>query len=247
MIKISVVSYLNSKPFIYGFNKLNFNAKADIQLDTPSVCAEKLISGKVDIGLVPVAILPELEKYFIISDYCIGADGPVDSVLVLSNVPLEKIKTILMDYQSRTSVMLTRVLAKNFWKISPEFFSSKPEYEEKISGDVAGVVIGDRALILKNKFKYCYDLSEEWKKFTNMPFVFATWTATSEPDAQFLKDFNAAISQGIELIPEIAKAESNSSLSEESIRNYLTKSIDFNFDNKKKKALQLFLKYVAEL
>ncbi|MBK8584164.1 MAG: hypothetical protein IPN88_01490 [Bacteroidetes bacterium] len=93
MLKISVVSYLNSKPFIYGFNKTNFNSKAAIELDIPSVCADKLLTGKVDIGLVPVAILPKLKDYFIISDYCIGANGPVDSVLLLSNVPLNEIKS----------------------------------------------------------------------------------------------------------------------------------------------------------
>ncbi len=247
MLKISVVSYLNSKPFIYGFNKTNFNSIADIQLDIPSVCAEKLLSKKVDIGLVPVAILPELENYSIISDYCIGADGPVDSVLLLSDLPLSDIKEILLDYQSRTSVLLTRVLAKNFWKISPLFIQAEPEYENKIGSQVAGVVIGDRALMLKNKFKYCYDLSGEWKKFTQLPFVFATWTATKQPDKQFIQQFNEAIAEGMRMIPEIAKAECTELLSKDDIIKYLTKSIDFNFDEKKKEALKLFLSYIADL
>lgn len=247
MIKISVVSYLNSKPFIYGFNKTKFNSFAEIELDIPSVCAEKLLNGKVDIGLVPVAILPELKNYSIISDYCIGANGPVDSVLLLSNEPLESVKTILLDYQSRTSVLLSRVLAKKFWNISPEFLPSEPGYEKDISGSVAGVVIGDRALILKNKFKYCYDLAGEWKKFTGLPFVFATWTAITPPDDAFMLEFNSALGEGMKLIREISKNESSHELSENVIFNYLTKSIDFNYDKDKKSALKLFLRYASEL
>lgn len=247
MLKISVVSYLNSKPFIYGFNKTNFSSKAIIELDIPSACAAKLISGKVDIGLVPVAILPELGNYTIISDYCIGADGPVDSVLLLSNVPLEEIGHIILDYQSRTSVMLTKVLAKNFWKIHPQFLPSDVGYEDLIQGNNGGVVIGDRALLLKDKFKYCYDLSGEWKKFTGLPFVFATWTARVKPDSSFISEFNAAISEGLKLIPEISRKESTKFISEELIHSYLTNSIDFTFDDKKKEALKLFLTYVKEL
>lgn len=247
MLKISVVSYLNSKPFIYGFNKTNFKSKATIELDIPSVCANKLIQGKVDIGLVPVAILPELENYFIISDYCIGANGPVDSVLLLSNVPLNEIKRVRLDYQSRTSVMLTKVLAKEFWRIEPEFLTSEDGYENFIIGNTAGVVIGDRALVLKDKFKFSYDLSGEWKKFTGLPFVFATWTARVQPDDNFVAEFNNAISIGMKMIPEIAKAESNDFISEEMVYSYLTKSIDFNFDDKKKEALQLFLQLSKEI
>jgi chorismate dehydratase len=247
MIKISVVSYLNSKPFIYGFDAVNFGSKANISLDIPSVCAQKLLTGVADIGLIPVAVLPEMKDYHIISDYCIGADGPVDSVLLLSDVPLEQIETVLLDYQSRTSVMLTRVLAKNFWNINPVFTPAQPEYENRIGGDVAGVVIGDRALKLKSKFKFCYDLSGEWKKFTGMPFVFATWTSRIKPDDNFIQEFNAAIEAGMKLIPTIAKSECNESMKESDILSYLTKSIDFKFDDRKKEALQLFLKYIKEI
>lgn len=247
MLKISVVSYLNSKPFIYGFNKTNLSSIAEIELDIPSVCADKLIRGKVDIGLVPVAILPELADYSIISDYCIGADGPVDSVLLLSDVPLSEIENILLDYQSRTSVMLTKVLAREFWKINPTYLSSEAGYENSISGATAGVVIGDRALRLKDKFKYCYDLSGEWKKLTGLPFVFATWTAIVQPDKKFIDTFNASIAEGMKLIPEIAKKECNETITESEITTYLTRSIDFVFDEKKKEALQLFLKFAKKI
>ena len=153
-ISISVVSYLNSKPFIYGLRSANFNVEVEIMEDTPTICAEKLLNGQADIGLIPVAVIPQLKEHFIISNYCIGADGNVNSVMLFSEVPLEKIKTILLDYQSRTSVLLTQLLAKKFWNINPKWQTTSTEYEKQIHGETAGIVIGDRALFLKNKLNY---------------------------------------------------------------------------------------------
>ncbi len=143
-LKISVVSYLNSKPFIYGLEHSDLMNEIDLQLDIPSTCAQKLMDGIVDIGLVPVAIIPKLKEAHIISDYCIGAVGKVASVCLYSEVPLNEIKTILLDYQSRTSVTLVKVLAREHWKISPEWQNASENFENSVSGTTAAVIIGDR-------------------------------------------------------------------------------------------------------
>ena len=246
-IRISIVSYLNSKPFINGLKKVKFNLPVEISEDIPSICAEKLLGGKADIGLIPVSILSRLRNYTIISDYCIGADGAVNSVLLLSEVPLKEIKTILLDYQSRTSVLLARVLAKKFWNINPKWEETSSDYEKNINANKAGVVIGDRALLMKNKFPYVYDLSAEWKLFTGLPFVFACWVSLLDLEKDFLSDFNDALKNGLSTIKEIAKKECSSEISEEEINNYLTKSIDYNLNEPKKKALQLFLEMAKDV
>ncbi len=243
-LRISVVSYLNSKPFIYGLQKYGFDKKAIVELDIPSVCAERLISGQADIGLVPVAPLARLSTYHIISDYCIGANGEVSSVLLLSEVPLEKIDKILLDYQSRTSVNLARVLAKELWKISPKWEDTSSDYEKKISNQTAGVVIGDRALLLGKSFPYVYDLSAEWKKLTGLPFVFACWVATSDPGKLFVDEFNSALQSGLSMIEEISDKEQDERFSSKTIHTYLTRYIDYKFDDQKKQALKLFLSYL---
>ncbi|NQX96939.1 MAG: hypothetical protein HRT73_03545 [Flavobacteriales bacterium] len=96
-IKVSAVSYLNTLPFIYGINNSEVMEGIDLSLDIPSDCAKKLLSGEVDLGLVPIAILPQLKEYHIISDYCIGAEGKVDSVALYSDVPLNEIEYIYLD------------------------------------------------------------------------------------------------------------------------------------------------------
>ena len=140
-IKVSAVNYLNSQPFIFGLKNSAIKDQIELELDIPSVCAEKLLEEKADIGLVPVAVLPELDEYHFISDYCIGSDGAVGSVLLLSDVPLNEIKNVLLDYQSKTSVLLVQVLAEKFWNIKPHWSSADVDFEKQIQGSTAGVVI----------------------------------------------------------------------------------------------------------
>lgn len=246
-IKISAVSYLNSKPFIYGLEHSEIINEIDLQLDIPSVCAQKLLEGKVDIGLIPVAVIPLLKEHYIISDYCIGAVGKVASVMLYSYVPLNEIKKVLLDYQSRTSVTLVKVLAKNFWKINPEWIRATDDFENNIENTTAAVIIGDRTFGLENKYPFSFDLSEEWQKFTHLPFVFACWVSTVKLSTGFINDFNQALKYGMDnrsaLIDEL---EANGKYPTD-IATYLTKSLSYEYDADKKQAMKLFLTFLAKL
>src|SRR5690606_20335445 len=122
--------------------------------------ARKLIHNEVDLGLVPIAVIPQLNNAQIVSDYCIGAIGKVKSVLLLSDVRLEENESIYLDYHSRTSVRVCQLLSKEFWKISTNFVKAEPGFETQITAKTAGVIIGDRTFNLPKKFNYVYDLSE---------------------------------------------------------------------------------------
>jgi len=246
-IKISVVSYLNSKPFIHGLAKSEISDGIDLQLDIPAVCAQKLIEGRVDVGLIPVAVIPLLKEHYIISDYCIGAVGKVSSVMLYSEVPLQEIKGVLLDYQSRTSVTLVRVLAKNFWKINPQWLKAEADYEKSIKGTTAAVIIGDRTFGLEGKYKYTYDLSEEWQKFTRLPFVFACWVSNKKLSENFIALFNKALKNGLDDRPALIKELQSSGNFKTDIEHYLTQSINYDLDKPKKEALELFLSYLSKL
>ncbi len=246
-MKITAVSYLNTLPFLYGIKNYKSLTGYTFEQKIPSACATQLIENKTDIALIPVAAIPFVNSPNIISDYCLGAVGKVHTVLLLSDLPLNKINTIYLDYQSRTSVNLVKVLARKYWNINPEWIDAKVGFEEKISGDRAGVVIGDRAFGLRKKYKYVYDLSEEWHKMTNLPFVFAVWVANKEIDTNFLEHFNNALKFGLENISKsIEEFEGTKSNSEIDLHSYLTKNIDFNLDAKKKESIKLFLNYLNE-
>ncbi len=247
LVQVSCVSYLNSTPFVYGLKHHAVAEEISLSLDIPSECSRKLISGVAQIGLVPVASIPEIPHAERISDWCIAANGKVKSVTLLSHVPLEEIKTILLDYHSVTSINLTRILSHYFWKIDPLWMNTQQGFEEKFSGTTAAIIIGDRSLNMRDQFPFVYDLSEEWKKFTGLPFVFACWVSNVKLDDSFKSEFNDALSLGIKNMDAvIADLKSKSDFYPHS-EDYLRNILDFSFDDNKNKAINLFLEYKKSL
>lgn len=218
----------------------------DLQLDIPSKCAEKLLTNQVDIGLVPVAILPQLPEYYILTDYCIGANKKVNSVILVSDVPLEEIDTILLDYQSKSSINLVQVLAKEYWKISPKFKHASVGFENQASGKIAAVIIGDRTFNLSKPYQYIYDLAEEWYKFTRLPFAFACWVANKPMPHEFVEKLNQALAFGVNHIQKSIELSNNNGITFDQLQNYLTNDISYELTDDKRKSIQLFLDYLAE-
>jgi chorismate dehydratase len=247
-VKLAAVSYLNTIPFLYGIEEdISLRSQIDLRLEYPSKCADLLKSGEVDLALIPVAAIPNIPSAEIIGNYCIGANGKVNTVMLYSDCPLEEIESIALDYQSRTSVMLTKVLVKNFWKIDVSFESTSEGYIDSISGYRAGVVIGDRAFDLNGTFPYQYDLSEEWFKFTGLPFVFACWVANKTLSTEFVSPFNKAIEQGVNNKTKAISSWVEKENSSIDLKSYLNKDISYEFDESKKNALEKFLLFCSNL
>ncbi len=238
-IRIGAVSYLNTKPLIYGFEHGEMQNEIDLLIDYPAKIAEMLTHNEIDAGLVPVAIIPEMKEHFIISDYCIGCDGEVASVCLFSEVPLHKIEKILLDYQSRSSVDLLKVLIKECWKIDPDFINTTQDYRNDISGTTAGLVIGDRALTQRKISTYHFDLGLEWKNFTGLPFVFAAWVSNKKLAPTFINQFNKANAIGLQ---NIDKVVAENLFTDFDLKDYYTSFINYDFDENKKMALNLFIK-----
>jgi len=248
-IKISAVSYLNTLPFHFGLENSNIiKEKIVLYKDIPSVCARKLIKDEVDIGLIPVAEIPKISSAKIISDYCIGAVGSVNTVLLLSDVPLNEIENIYLDYQSRTSVNLLKILVKDFWKIRPSYLETSEGYEEDISAGNAGLIIGDRAFKYMGKFKYVYDLAEEWKKYQRMPFVFAAWVSNKLLPEEFIEEFNTSLKFGLNNIEFISEQylSANPGIKID-VFNYLKNDISYFLDAEKRRGLNTFLKMLKSI
>ena len=244
-IRISAVSYTNTKPFMYGLQHSGILNKIELSLDMPSDCAQKLIDDVVDIGLIPVAATLSLPKWDIVSDYCIGAAGPVNSVFIFSNCDIREVKTLQLDPESRSSNNLARVLMKNFWKADHQIIVNAPDYTTSTDPNTAFVLIGDRTFGKKEQYKYVYDLSEEWLSFTGLPFVFAAWIANKPIPQEFMDEFNKALKLGLDNRSELLKELP--SRSDFDLEDYLMHKLDFNLTEDKKKALYLFLDYVKAL
>jgi chorismate dehydratase len=239
-IKITAVSYLNTKPLLYGLFKSDIAEKIELQLNIPSVCAQKLKSGEVDLGLVPVAILPELPHAEIISDYCIGSGGRVNTVGIFSQRPLEELEAIYLDFHSRTSVELFRILLREYWKCSPALLPGRPGFEERIGGSTGALIIGDRAIEAQGRYDYYCDLGEAWTAHTGLPFVFAAWVAIRPLEPAFISEFNDALALGLRHLPQLMFLLPSPAPGFD-LKAYFTQNISYTFDQQKRKALNRFL------
>jgi len=209
--------------------------------DYPARIAGKLFDESIDVGLVPVAVIPRLKESHIITDYCIGCNGPVASVCLFSEVPLEEVKEVLLDYQSRTSVALARLLLREYWKQDPKLIDTRSEYQSKIKGTTAGLLIGDRALAQRKTSPYIYDLGEAWKNHTGMPFVFAAWVSNMKLPGKFIADFNIANKAGVSHIDEVIAANPSEIFD---LKKYYTSHIQYVLDQEKREGLKLFLQKI---
>ncbi len=242
-IRLSAVSYLNTKPFIYGIFRSPLAEMVDLSLDIPSVCAQKLLSGEADLVLTPVAIIPELQEAYLVSDYCIGSTGTVRTVSIFSEQPLTEIKKLYLDFHSRTSVALVQLLCREFWHVQPEFIAATEGFEQKIAGDTAGLIIGDRAIGREKQFPYVYDLGEAWTAWTGLPFVFAAWVSARPMESFFMAQFNQALRSGIEHVPELTKILPT--LPGFSLEEYYRHNISYELNEAKWTGLNRFLSELA--
>jgi len=241
MIRISLVSYCNTIPFKTALDESAFiKDNAVINECFPAQCAKDLYSDLADIALVPIGALERFDKYEIITDYCIAANKKVESVLLLSESPNNKIDEVLLDYQSRTSVKLIKVINSHYWKFNLKFIDASKGFENSISGKTAAVIIGDRALALRNKYPFVYDLAEEWYKFTGLAAVFAVWVAKRGINKDFITKFNDILADGNKNKAKIAKRFSHLYDGFE-LEDYLVNCIDFCFDHNKRKSMDKFL------
>ncbi len=238
-LQVTAVSYLNTKPFLYGLLKTGLHQSIELQLDIPSKCAQKMRTGEAQLGLIPVAAIPEIRDARIVSDYCIGTVGAVKTVCIYANQPIEQLSHLYLDFHSRTSVELTKILLRQYWKIDLALLPAKEGYISKIGDKVGGLIIGDRTIGLEHQFKYVYDLGEIWEQHTGLPFVFAAWVSTVPLSREFLKSFNAALKVGLHSIPDLLYLLQVPH-PDFDLSTYFNQYISYELDDKKRAAMRLF-------
>jgi len=239
-INIAAVSYLNTIPFLYGIRHSD-GLSANLLLSPPSGCADAFDDRRADVALIPVGALPRIKEkdYNIVTTWCIGADGPVRTVVVMSDSPLNRIKRVWLDSHSNTSVELARHLARHHWKISPEWadLSDYSVVDNPAEGD-AFVLIGDKVFEREGQFRNTWDLAVEWRAHTGLPFVFAVWVARESVPAETIDTLEDALTLGVERVYE-AILESEYA-DRPYAYEYLTRNIDYQLDGAKRRGLQKF-------
>lgn len=237
--RIAAVSYLNTIPFIYGIEYAGADLHAALLLSPPRSCAEALRSAQADIALIPVAAIPDLSGIRIVTPFCIGASGSVRTVILAGRTPVEKMNTVYLDSHSMTSVRLARILADEHWNIHPRW-EELTDYSliDSAPENAGFILIGDKVFEHEDKFVYKYDLADEWRRLTGLPFTFAAWVARDGIPAETVSTLETALHFGIGHIPEAIGRYGYAS--RPYALDYLTRNIDFVFDAQKRRAMELY-------
>lgn len=247
-IKVAAVSYLNTKPLLYGVKRSPaLLEQMELVEDFPAKIGKMLVNNEVDLGLIPVAYIPQLKDWKIVSDYCIGSTGPVETVCLFSDVPVDEIETVLLDYQSFSSINLCKVIFHHFWKKKVAYKPATPGYIDQIKGTTAGVIIGDR--VFEQKYgtqpqKYIYDLAEVWTDYTGLPFMMAAWIANKTLPESFINAFNLANKAGLD---NLAAVSAEIPYDYFDLETYFREKISYDVNPDKIKALELFLQLMQEI
>jgi chorismate dehydratase len=254
-LRISAISYLNTAPLMWDFEHGYAGKAFDISYTVPSQCAANLAAASADIGIIPAAAHATIPGLVILPGVAIASRKPVRSILLVSKVPLEEIRSVALDTSSLTSVALTKVLFAKWWGPGRTFTSMAPDIDKMLAEHDAGLVIGDTALKIDRSRCMTYDLAEEWIRFTGKPFVFAFWAVRqaalndtpSELDLATL--FQKSRDHGLEpanLDQIVREWAPRLGLSEVEIRTYLTQNIYYDLDAGCVEGLQLFYRYAVE-
>jgi chorismate dehydratase len=239
IFNIAAVSYLNTKPLLYGLLNSSIAERLNLMLDIPSGCASKLIQGQVDLALIPTAVIPHIPEAVLFSNYCIGAQNKVKTVGIFSYLPLDQLDTLILDFHSRTSVLLVQILLKEYWQVNLQFIAGKPGFESGITEKTGGLVIGDRTMGLHEKYPYFYDLGEAWKHHTGLPFVFAAWVSNHFVEESFEESFNQAMKTGLSSIPELLMLLPDSQVDFD-LKSYFSNNIYYHLDDEMRAGMSLF-------
>ena len=246
-LRLGAVSYLNTKPLVYGLDRDRF----DIRFDVPARCAELLHAGEVDLGLIPAIEYLRGREYHIVPDVSIASDGDVATVALFTRQPIEQVKSIALDLSSRTSVALTRVLCARHWQIEPAFTPSQPDLEGMLERADAALVIGDPAFDIDPAQQRVskIDLGAEWKAMTGLPFVYAMWVgregAASPSQCRALQQ---ARDQGLAHLADIARDVSGGDRElEQRSLVYLRDNLKFSLGDREAAGLRRFHELAADL
>ena len=244
--RISASSYSNTAPLVWSFLYGQNHGKVEIILDNAPVrSAELLAQDRVDAALVPVIAYQMIEGVRLIPDVCVGAKKRVRSVcLVTKGANLKDVRSVALDVSSKTSVVLTKIIFREFLGIEPSWIDARPDLDAMLADTDAALLIGDPALMIDETKYRKFDLAELWHQHTGLGFVFAMWMTRKE---KCDIDFAAARDEGFTRADEIAaNYAAEIGLSRDEMKSYLTQNISYSPDESMRRGMELYFELAAK-
>jgi chorismate dehydratase len=243
-VRIGAVSYLNTRPLVFGFEQGLGADRVELSYDVPSVLAERLAAGELDIALLPVIELARIPDLAIVPGLAIGSRGDCRSVKLIARKPLDEIRSIALDSESRTSNALVQVLCREAWGIAPRFEPGPRDLDLALREHDAAVRIGDKALFEPPPAgTTSHDLGGAWTSMTKLPFVFAVWAVRlGALDREVYQMLHDSRREGAAVLAAIAEDYSwNGQSYPEIAHGYLKDAMRYRFGAQELEALKRFL------
>jgi chorismate dehydratase len=254
---------------MWDFERGSAGDEFDISYTLPAACARALQAGTADIGIIPAAAYTQVPGLLVLPGVAIASRRPVRSILLVSKVPVERIRSVALDTSSMTSVALTKVLFEKWLGGGRTFTPMPPDINKMLAAHDAGLVIGDPALQIDRSRYLTLDLAEEWIRYTGKPFVFAFWAVrrqalcgdrspgpspsrsdVSAPVPDLAMMFEQSRDHGLESasLDQISREWAlKLALRPADVRSYLTDNIYYQLDAPCLEGLQLFYRFAAEI
>jgi chorismate dehydratase len=249
-VRIGAVSYLNTRPLVFGVEQGLGAARIELTYEVPAVLAEQLARGALDVALLPIIELARIPDLEIVPGLGIVTRGPSRSVLLVSQRPVDQLRSVALDPESRTSNALVQILCDRVWGVSAEFRVVGSSLRRSLEHCDAAVRIGDKALF-EPLPEDCVteDLGEVWSRETGLPFVYAAWIARrGVVDREIYSILHDSRRQGVRVIDAIAEDYSwNGTRYPELAREYLTEHIQFRLGAAEMQGMTTFFRAAAEL
>jgi chorismate dehydratase len=240
--KLAIIHYLNTLPLVWGLLHGHEREVFELSFSTPAACAESLKRGGVDIGIIPVIEYQRIPDLLVVPDIAIVSRERVRSLLIFSKCDIREVKTVALDTSSRTSVSVTKILFAEYYKTQPKFDDCAPDLDSMLRYHDAALLIGDAAMRAPQKNLLVYDLAEQWHEFSGKPLVMAVWALRrAVADRVSAKTFFDSRAFGMAHLEEIIRSESTrSGWTEEDIREYFTKDLDYSMTPESLAGLHLY-------
>jgi chorismate dehydratase len=257
-VRIGMVHYINCAPIHEVWKSRSHDPSWQLIEEHPAALNRMLAAGDIELGFVSsheYGIRPG--QYRLLADLSISANGPVGSVFLFSRVKPEKLSglTVLLSAQSKTSVCLARIILAEFFNVNPTYISGDIKDSRKLGAE-AILAIGDDALRLKidGSYQYCLDLGEAWQVHTGLPFVFGVcavredfYTRNPELVEDVHRELLSCRDEGVDNLKSICSlAAPKIPMEVDACHSYL-RAIEFNLDERKKKALATFFSYLMPM
>ena len=246
---VAASSYLNAAPLCYSFVHGEQKGSCTFLSDrAPARCAELLAEGRADSALIPVIEYQRVSGLRVAPGACVASLKTVRSVVLASRVPMADIRSVALDTSSRTSAALIQIILHRFYSVEPSYHAWEPDLARMLEANDAALMIGDPAMLIDRSALHVYDLAQEWRNHTGLPFVFAFWAIREDSKAWPGEvDFTRAKHEGLAHVEDIADEYASSlGLPREDLVSYLTKNISYDLDEESLRGLNLYFDLAKE-